>query len=1105
MSGTRFTPSPGHGYGSKPNSRSGWSESNADMTNSMRNRIKMSSEQHKRHTQLGAESIRRWKESPRSSLISSITKVSTLKRNEFNSSLLAETMVDPLLTKTDVEPTLFDPVAPSEMFERHRYTQRYVREAVEDEFISFAGGNRRVFSLVAIGTIMFAISVPIHHGIEFLGNLLGWLHIACVSCLMLVFAIHKRYVLGGRRLGEISKRLEQWIGARGKERRIRTARQAEVIALAFQVCLLWVPIDEALSLSDCLRREAEGRSYHYCILGMSPYVSMIQCISVLFFTIRQVYTIPYSFVVPVVWLLFRLPFTMVDTWITLGKFGILYVTTLFILALLRYSEYFHRQRFEAWVVLNRHVRRLKEEQSVIDQSLRSLLPPAALNKLMSNQPVVDASDVCSISVCQVFDFVQWSSTVLPSMLVESIDALFVTFDAGVPRFHLDKVRSIGDRYIISHGLQQRCVVLETAPIVHCALWQQSVAEQLAGMLVGACGFELQIGIATGKCFGGIMGTHSLWYEVYGEACSQAMQFAQCCPPSGVLVGEATRVRYHNAFIEEPWNVGDDIEAYVIEGVTKEFNPTHGDLQAGDNAAFEDAHGRSLSELDDARRDFLRSCIRRKLNNKDVTLEEVFASFEDRPKLEQALTQKNWWDMRFPTKLEESFDQNARLVATRFGMLAICGLSSFTAVLLSITLGEGTYRSDSAMWFALSTLLCTLRVVQNGPKFRPWLFLLREVLMYASVCAATFYLDNSIVNGRLVYMYVFLLVLGFVGSKRLPYQLSALQTASLSLICMYTAYITTQRLTVEMRLVPPTSALCSLFYYYSSERFRRRYLRDVILSRSVADSTANTYVLQRTMLTMLVPPVALQHVQNKAQAQGAALVQPLGFVSIAAVRIESLFQRQHHLPGQHHHSWGPQVTQGSSSSTALSSLRHLEENFKRIEETIATYGTQHGVAKIQALGDTVLIGGPLYGHCWEPPVDLEASTNLFPIGAWGIDSAEALLDVVFHLKQWYRGDMTAVIACGSAVSAVIGRERPTFELLGPLTRTVSALEQASPKGFTGVSNQFVQLLSDHHVVLPRARRAEDFALGESHRWRMRGAGVVTMTTLIVKERVENSGL
>ena len=130
------------------------------------------------------------------------------------------------------------------------------------------------------------------------------------------------------------------------------------------------------------------------------------------------------------------------------------------------------------------------------------------------------------------------------------DKAFSQFDNLAIRHSLETIKTIGDGYMVTSG-----ILGESSPQCPAA-----IAEMALSMLdaTDAAGFgidkrlQLRIGIHTGgPIVAGVLGTHKIAYDVWGDAVNTAKRMESYGLPGRVHVSDATRKALGNAFRFEP--------------------------------------------------------------------------------------------------------------------------------------------------------------------------------------------------------------------------------------------------------------------------------------------------------------------------------------------------------------------------------------------------------------------------------------------------------------------------------------------------------------------------------------------------------------------------
>ncbi len=107
---------------------------------------------------------------------------------------------------------------------------------------------------------------------------------------------------------------------------------------------------------------------------------------------------------------------------------------------------FASQRREALAALGR-------EQEKSENLLLNILPSSIADKLKAHiQPIADQFESTSILFADVVDFTPWSERLLPAEVVGYLDHLFSHFDELAERHGLEKIKTIGDCYMVAAGV-----------------------------------------------------------------------------------------------------------------------------------------------------------------------------------------------------------------------------------------------------------------------------------------------------------------------------------------------------------------------------------------------------------------------------------------------------------------------------------------------------------------------------------------------------------------------------------------------------------------------------------------------------------------------------
>jgi guanylate cyclase len=194
---------------------------------------------------------------------------------------------------------------------------------------------------------------------------------------------------------------------------------------------------------------------------------------------------------------------------------------------------------------DRAYRLLDEERRRARALLLSILPEEIADEL-AHAPRVIADEFENVSVlfCDVVGFTPMSETMTPAELVEMLDELFGRFDTLVDASGLEKIKTIGDCYMVAAGIP-RPRDDHARALVTLALRMLDTARdfEFAGRTL-----QLRVGINSGSVVAGVIGRRKFSYDLWGDVVNTASRMESHGVPGAVQVTETTRQL-----------VGDDFE------------------------------------------------------------------------------------------------------------------------------------------------------------------------------------------------------------------------------------------------------------------------------------------------------------------------------------------------------------------------------------------------------------------------------------------------------------------------------------------------------------------------------------------------------------------
>ena len=199
--------------------------------------------------------------------------------------------------------------------------------------------------------------------------------------------------------------------------------------------------------------------------------------------------------------------------------------------------YFVREKERLRLEVEEQRRLLELEQEKSERLLLNVLPAPIAERLKhdTNTIAERCADV-TVMFADLVDFTRLSAELPPERMVELLNSIFSEFDRLADKYRLEKIKTIGDAYMVAGGL-----LGETGGhaqrMADMALEMREVA---AGYRTPAGGpIEIHAGIATGPVVAGVIGTKKFIYDLWGNTVNVASRLSTEATAGGILVNSGT--------------------------------------------------------------------------------------------------------------------------------------------------------------------------------------------------------------------------------------------------------------------------------------------------------------------------------------------------------------------------------------------------------------------------------------------------------------------------------------------------------------------------------------------------------------------------------------
>jgi class 3 adenylate cyclase len=198
---------------------------------------------------------------------------------------------------------------------------------------------------------------------------------------------------------------------------------------------------------------------------------------------------------------------------------------------------------------NAHLDQLRLERERSEKLLRSMLPRPIIERLRHGETVIaDQYDAATILFCDIVGFTALSGRLPAAQTIALLNSVFSSLDRLATTNGLEKIKTIGDAYLVAGGLP------DARPDHVCAVADMAMRIPDAIAAAGrSCGesLEIRIGMHTGPVMAGIIGTDKLVYDVWGDTVNVASRMERTGLPGRVHVSEEVRNALGQTYGFEP--------------------------------------------------------------------------------------------------------------------------------------------------------------------------------------------------------------------------------------------------------------------------------------------------------------------------------------------------------------------------------------------------------------------------------------------------------------------------------------------------------------------------------------------------------------------------
>ena len=207
--------------------------------------------------------------------------------------------------------------------------------------------------------------------------------------------------------------------------------------------------------------------------------------------------------------------------------------------------FFVREKDRLKTALDEQHALLQVEQDRSERLLLNVLPGHIAERLKRDPTVIaDGLADCTVMFADLTDFTRLSEEVPPRDMVAMLNEVFSWFDALAEQYDVEKIKTIGDAYMVAGGLLDHDAKY-TEAIANMAL---DVREKIGEFkTIHGHALGIHIGISSGPVVAGVIGVKKFIYDLWGNAVNYAAHLTSEATSGGIYVDATTYRRLRGLY------------------------------------------------------------------------------------------------------------------------------------------------------------------------------------------------------------------------------------------------------------------------------------------------------------------------------------------------------------------------------------------------------------------------------------------------------------------------------------------------------------------------------------------------------------------------------
>ncbi len=200
---------------------------------------------------------------------------------------------------------------------------------------------------------------------------------------------------------------------------------------------------------------------------------------------------------------------------------------------------FWKEKIIAW-----QMDELASEREKSERLLLNVLPSSVAARLRDEETIADSFEEVTVLFADIAGFTKYSARVTAEQLVSRLDEIFTAFDDIADDLQLEKIKTIGDAYMVAAGLPEAHRD-GPAAVARMALRMHAAVARLNSETGES--FAVRVGIHTGPVVAGVIGRRKFIYDIWGDTVNTASRMESHGEVGQIQLSEATAEQLDERF------------------------------------------------------------------------------------------------------------------------------------------------------------------------------------------------------------------------------------------------------------------------------------------------------------------------------------------------------------------------------------------------------------------------------------------------------------------------------------------------------------------------------------------------------------------------------